>query len=117
MKTPVVVKVSDDVDTFVAQIRKKGRPRFFWLLDKDERLIGPVDSRHVHTPFSREEDVMEANCPAITVRNSATLREVLSRMLGQGVKTVPVIDNDSRLVGEISILEIEKVTEEAALEC
>jgi len=60
---------------------------------------------------------MEANCPAITVRNSATLREVLSRMLGQGVKTVPVIDNDSRLVGEISILEIEKVTEEAALEC
>jgi len=60
---------------------------------------------------------MEANCSAITVRDSATLREVLSRMLGQGVKTVPVIDDDSRLVGEISILEIEKVTEEAALEC
>jgi len=117
MKKPVVVKVSDDVDTFVAQIRKKGQPRFFWLLDEDERLIGPVDSRHVHTPFSREDDVMEANCSAITVRNNATLREVLSRMLGQGVKTVPVVDDDLRLVGEISILEIEKVTEEAALEC
>ena len=117
MKQPIVVKVTDDVDAFLAKIRKKGKARFVWLLDEQERLIGPVDSRHVHTPFSREEDVMETNCPAITVRNSSTLREVLSRMLGQGVKTIPVVDDDSRLVGEISIGEIEKVTEEAALEC
>ncbi|HOO89227.1 MAG TPA: ABC transporter ATP-binding protein [Syntrophales bacterium] len=117
MKEPVVVKVTDDVDAFLAKIREEGKTRFVWLLDEQDRLIGPVDSRHVHRPFNREEDVMEANCPAITVRNSATLREVLSRMLGQGVKTIPVIDDDSRLVGEISIGEIEKVTEEAAFEC
>jgi hypothetical protein len=37
-------------------------------------------------------------------------------MLGEGVKVIPVLDNHKRVVGEVSLQDIEKVTEEVTAE-
>ena len=48
----------------------------------------------------------------IAVTNSATLREALSRMLGQGLKSIPVVDERARLIGEVALGDIEAATAE-----
>ena len=48
----------------------------------------------------------------ITLLRSATLREALSRMLGQGTKSIPVVDENSRLIGEVTLSDVEAATAE-----
>ncbi len=45
------------------------------------------------------------------VRKDFTLKETLSRMLAQGVRSLPVIDEEGKLKGEITLATIEKLTE------
>ena len=47
----------------------------------------------------------------IAVGPEYSLKSVLSRMLGQGIKNIPVIDKDERLIREISLRNIEGVSE------
>jgi CBS domain-containing protein len=61
---------------------------------------------------SIEEATTEATAGQIAVRQDASLKEVLSRMLAEGIKVVPVVDRDDRVVGEISLADIERITEE-----
>ena len=46
------------------------------------------------------------------VQETATLREALSRILGQGVKAIPVVNETGALVGEIDLTDIERATAE-----
>ncbi len=46
----------------------------------------------------------------IAVTGSATLREALARMLGQGFKSLPVVDDDGRLIGEVTLKDVEAAT-------
>jgi len=48
----------------------------------------------------------------IAITKSATLREALSRMLGQGLKSIPVIDERSHLIGEVTLSDVEATTAE-----
>ena len=49
----------------------------------------------------------------ISLLSSATMREALSRMLGQGFKSIPVVDENMHLIGEITMSEVEAATAEA----
>jgi CBS domain-containing protein len=49
----------------------------------------------------------------IAVTNSATLKETLSRMLGQGLKSIPVVDEGGHFIGEVTLGDIEAATAEA----
>ena len=45
------------------------------------------------------------------IKGNDSLKSVLSRMLGQGIKNVPVTDKDGILKGEISLQDIERISE------
>ena len=45
------------------------------------------------------------------IRPTFSMKEALSRMLGQGIKAAPVVDDDNVLIGEISLSDIEALTE------
>ena len=59
-----------------------------------------------------EGTLVRGNPDEIAISYSATLRETLSRMLGQGFKSIPVVDDRNRLVGEVALSDIEAVTAE-----
>jgi predicted transcriptional regulator len=58
-------------------------------------------------------EVVERVAPDdLAVGENASFKEVLSRMLSQGIKNMPVIDRGNRLLGEIRMSDIEKATAE-----
>jgi len=92
------------------------KKHFLWVTDKQKRLTGWIDAetfRSNHEGKVLEDYYTEVNPKDIAVSGEFTLKEALSRMLSQGVRVVPVIDDSNRLIGEISLSAIEKITEEA----
>jgi osmoprotectant transport system ATP-binding protein len=91
----------------------QGKTNFIWVLE-NQRLAGwievPPAGRAI--PPDPEQLVTRFACSELAVSRDATLRSALSRMLGQGIKAVPVVDSQERLLGEISLKSIEAVTEE-----
>ena len=45
----------------------------------------------------------------ISITDSSTLKEALSRMLGQGFHNMAVTDENNRLIGEVTLSDIETV--------
>lgn len=86
--------------------------RWVWVVGNDQRLIGWIDRTNLPKASSVKEAVVMGNPDEIAVTNSATLRETLSRMLGQGLKSIPVIDDNGHFVGEVALSSIEAATAE-----
>jgi len=86
--------------------------RWVWVVDDDQRLMGWIDRASLAGAPSVKEAVVLGNPDEIAVANSATLRETLSRMLGQGLKSIPVVDDSGHLVGEVALSDIEAATAE-----
>ena len=72
----------------------------------------PAPLTNLPKASSVKEAVVMGNPDEIAVTNSATLRETLSRMLGQGLKSIPVIDDNGHFVGEVALSNIEAATAE-----
>ena len=47
----------------------------------------------------------------VGINEFASMRDALSRMMGQGIKEVPVLDNRWRMVGAITLHDVETITE------
>lgn len=84
-----------------------------WAVDDSGRLIGWVDRAGLSLASSVREAVVALDSDTMALTRSATLREALSRMLGQGVKSLPVVDDGGRLVGEVTLRDVEAATFEA----
>ena len=83
-----------------------------WVVDEEGRLVGWL-SRDILSGFSSvREASARANIDEIAVKPGRTLREALSRMLGQGFKNIPVVDDKMRLIGELTLGDIEAATAE-----
>ncbi len=93
----------------IGELKAEGR-RFVWITDRDASLFGWVDLKEVDGLANPKLAVTHASGSDIAVRSSASLREALSRMLGQGIKVVPVLDEEGRLIGEVSLADIERIT-------
>jgi osmoprotectant transport system ATP-binding protein len=90
-----------------------GSSRSAWVVDKDGLLIGWVDRASLSEATSVEQAVVVQDTNEISLLRSATMREALSRMLGQGFKSIPVVDENMHLLGEITMSEVEAATAEA----
>ncbi|MFC2033754.1 CBS domain-containing protein, partial [Chloroflexota bacterium] len=86
--------------------------RWIWVVDDDQRLIGWIDRAGLSEASSIKEAAVRGDPDEIAVANSATLRETLSRMLGQGLKSIPVVDDSNRFIGEVALSDIEAATAE-----
>ena len=89
-----------------------GNRRSLWVLDNNKRLLGWIDSASLPGATSISEILVRGNIDEISVANGATLREALSRMLGQGFKSIPVVDGAGHLIGEVTLSDIEVATAE-----
>lgn len=88
------------------------RCRWIWVVDNDDRLIGWIDKTSITEAFSIRDAIVQGDADDIAVTEGSTLRETLSRMLGQGLKSIPVVDYNGHLVGEVSLSDIEAATAE-----
>jgi len=86
--------------------------RWLWVVDDKQQLIGWVDGNLLKEGISIKEAMDAGDSREIALSESATLREALSRMLGLGFMRVPVVDNSYRLIGEVSLKDVESATSE-----
>jgi osmoprotectant transport system ATP-binding protein len=112
MREPVAVRMGESMEKDLAAVSLEKGIRYVWVHDQNGRLRGWLNVRQLEEGLSVEESLTEIDTSHMAVNRDSTLREALSRMLGEGVKVVPVIDGDMRIVGEINLQDIEKVTEE-----
>jgi osmoprotectant transport system ATP-binding protein len=94
----------------VPVMMKKGA-RFIWIVDSAGTLIGSLDLTLAARCSDVQECVSTANIHEMAVRTDASLKEALSRMLGTSARTLPVVDPDFRLLGELSLSDVEEASE------
>jgi osmoprotectant transport system ATP-binding protein len=83
-----------------------------WVTDDDSRFLGWINRNQLAEYHSLAEATVYARAQDIAVAKTSTLRHGLSLMLGQGVRSLPVVDENGRLVGELNLGDIEKVSAE-----
>ncbi len=83
-----------------------------WVVDNDGRLMGWVDKAGLAEAASVGEAIVPGDADEIAIMNNATLREALSRILGQGFRSIPVVDEKKHLIGEVTLSDVEAVTAE-----
>ncbi len=80
------------------------------MVDAAGRPIGWIDRASL-TGMAPAADLTVRGDPAeISVTNNDTLHEALSRMLGLGFKSLPVVDEKGRFIGELTLGDIEAGT-------
>ncbi|MBI4268016.1 MAG: ABC transporter ATP-binding protein [Chloroflexi bacterium] len=89
-----------------------GNRRSIWVVDELSHPIGWLDRSGLSEASSIQELVVRVNTGEIAILHSATLREALSRMLGLGSKSLPVVDDSGSFIGEITLGDVEAATTE-----
>jgi len=112
MREGYTVSVTEYPARVEQMLKRDSWIRFIWIVDERGVLRGWLDTRDFVAFGGSEEAVTELQGGRFGVREDATLREALSRMLAEGVKLLPVLDMNGKVVGEIGLKDIEKVTEE-----
>jgi osmoprotectant transport system ATP-binding protein len=86
--------------------------RWVWAVDDNNILVGWIDKDNLAGATSIGDALVPGSREEIAVGSNATLREALSRMLGQGLRSIPVVDEAGRLTGEVELSDIEAATSE-----
>jgi len=107
---PAVSACIDDEPGLVAAGR--GR-RFIWIVDRSGRLIGSLDTELAARCGEMRACVSTDAIEDMAVTPEASMKEALSRMLGTSARTLPVVDGQFRLVGEVSLSDVESLSEQA----
>ena len=109
MKPPLSVGVDASIEEAASVI---GEYRSVWVVDGDGRLVGWIDRASLSEAASVREAIVPGDTDEIAITGGATLREALSRMLGQGFKGIPVVDERKLLIGELTLGDVEAATAE-----
>jgi len=86
--------------------------RHVWVTGVDGRLQGYVDTRCDGDAAVGSARLDRAEIDRLAVLETATLRDALSHMLGQGLRAIPVIDDHGLLTGQVTLHDIEEATVE-----
>ena len=105
--SPIIVTAS--IEEAIAAM---GSYRWGWVVDEDHRLMGWINKADLSNASSVRQVIVEGDINLIAVTGTATLREALSRMLGQGFKHIPVVDENKQLIGEVALGDVEAATAE-----
>jgi len=81
-----------------------------WVVDENKRPIGWIDRVSLLSQTPTAEIIVRVDPAEIRIASSDTLREALSRMLGLGFKSLPVVDDTGSYLGEITLSDIEAAT-------
>jgi len=112
MRRAYSLSMHDYPTTVHEYLKKQPWLRFLWIVGEKGELRGWLDTRDFKEQGAEAEVITEVKDPHFGLSDDSTLRDALSRMLAEGVKVLPVLDRERRVVGEISLKDIERVTEE-----
>ncbi len=84
-----------------------GRRRFIYVIERDGVLVGWLDSSRVQDGHTTHDLVTRVDPVEVSITPEDTLRDALSRMLELGFRSIPVIDGEHRLVGEVTLSAVE----------
>jgi CBS domain-containing protein len=90
---------------------RRAGARFIWIVNAAGTLIGSLDTTLAARCVEARECVSTENIREMAVQPDASLKEALSRMLGTSARTLPVVDADFRLLGELSLSDVEEASE------
>ncbi len=83
----------------------------YWVHDDNRHLIGVLDSAGLSDGPPSQDDVTTVRARDVSVSPLSDLREALSRLLGQGMRAVPVLDSEERVLGEVRLPDIEALNQ------
>jgi len=89
-----------------------GQRASVWVVDADGGFVGWIDRDGMEIAANTADAVIDESADTVSITTGATLREALSRMLGQGIRSTPVLDAGGRFIGEVSLSDVENVTRE-----
>ncbi|OGO43432.1 MAG: glycine betaine ABC transporter ATP-binding protein [Chloroflexi bacterium RBG_16_58_8] len=84
--------------------------RSVWVVDEAGRPIGWIDRASLQDSGAVKDITVPGDPDEMSVTRGDTLHGVLSRMLGLGFKSLPVVDEKGRLAGEITLGDVEAAT-------
>jgi len=107
---PYVIKLEDAIE-LVRERMKQADSDTLPVIGNDGELVGWIMAEDLGTNRTIQ-DVLRPS--TATVTTNSVLNEALSMMLSSGLKTLPVVGEDSRLAGLLSLDAIQKALQEAA---
>ena len=107
-QAPTVTQQSSKEDVLSAIEHR----RSVWVLDEGRHPVGWIDRANMSNEFSIKDITFYADQYEMSVTTSDTLRDALSKMLGLGFRSIPVVDENGRFAGELTLADIEAATSE-----
>jgi Mg/Co/Ni transporter MgtE len=84
-----------------------GQYRYVWVTDAHNRVLGWLSHCDPGDPGeTAARSMTRMDLSSSAVMTDSTLREALSRLIQQGIRSAPVVDNGGKLLGEIRLLDI-----------
>ena len=83
----------------------------YWVHDYNRHLVGLIDTASLTDGPPSSAHVTRVRARDVSVTPLSDLREALSRLLGQGMRAVPVLDDEERVLGEIRLPDIEALNQ------
>lgn len=117
-KEYVIVKATDSINKAVEVIKEEAPDNehlyHIWITDTDGKLAGIVSLKKIivalDTPFMIMADIMSTEVISVDVKTDQ--EEVASIMRKYDLVSVPVVDENDRIVGKISFDDIADIMEE-----
>jgi osmoprotectant transport system ATP-binding protein len=101
-----IARDSGSIDSALEQ----GAP-FVYLVSEEGTLEGWLDRRVVDRGTPAGEAATRVEWRDAAVNRDASLKEALARMLALGYRSVPVVDDTGRLLGDVSLGDVERAME------
>ena len=111
IKPAASVEISASLEEATAAI---GKLPSVWAVDEAGWLIGWIDGKVLAKSRSVARALVISDMAETALTRGATLREALSLMLGQGIMSVPVCDEERRLIGEVTLADVQRATAKVA---
>ncbi len=88
-----------------------GQHPVLWVTNADHALVGMLEPDPDHHSAVAYRPYVELHADEVGVRPVASLREALSRILGQGLRAAPVISEEGMVLGEVRLSDIEELNQ------
>ncbi len=82
-----------------------------WVTDDHNALVGMLEPDPDHDSRLAYRPYVTLHPEEVGVHPPASLREALSRILGQGLRAAPVVDEHGTLLGEVRLSDIEELNQ------
>ncbi len=83
---------------------------YWWITDAKGVLLGSLAPELAACGDDPERILAAQNVAEMAIGADASLKDALSAMLGSGARTIPVLDREGRLLGEIGLGDIERAS-------